>query len=93
MNEQIENIIQAVCGEYGVTPEEVLGRSREQVIADARMMAVYLAFRKCDLTISGISKAFTRNHSTVCYCIHRIEDLLTFDKPTKRHYESITAKL
>lgn len=93
MNCQIEKIIQAVCEEYDVTACDILGRSRETPISDARMIAVYLAYRKCDMTILQIAREFNRNHPTIIYSIHRIEDLLEFDKPTKLHYERIREKL
>lgn len=93
METKIKNIIEAVAEEYGVSKAEIMGRSREQRIADARMIAMYLVFRNCDYTIVAIGEMFGRNHATICYAIRRSEDLIRFDRPTKRHYENLKKTL
>ena len=84
-----DNIVAAVCAEYGVSVEDVISSCRRQRVADARMMAIYLLFRRCDITKVEIGEYFNRTHQTVCYCVRRIKELLAFDRDTKRHYETI----
>ncbi|MCM1296590.1 MAG: hypothetical protein NC311_13720 [Muribaculaceae bacterium] len=89
MDANVEKIVNAVATEYGISTDVIMSRSREQRVADARMMAMYLVFRKSDYTYSKIGEMFCRTHPTVCYNVSRAEDLIGFDRATKRHYQRL----
>lgn len=89
MEKRVKSIIQAVCKEYNVTTDEVCGKCRKRRIADARMMIAYLLFHRLNLTTVDIGRVFNRTLPTIYHAIYRIEEMLTFDKPTKLHYKNI----
>lgn len=92
MNTDTNPMLAMVAEEYGVTIEEIKGRSREQPIADARMMAVYLIFRKYGYTITTLAKMFNRTHPTILYSINRIKELKEYDRKTKFHINNLCSK-
>lgn len=85
MAEAESNILQAVAGEYGVTVDEIISRSRLRDIAEARQMAMYLIREVLDYTPDRIGEAIGRNRVTVIYAIQKIADLASVDKQTQRH--------
>lgn len=93
MKTEIKNIIDAVAEEYGVSEAEIMGRCRERKIADARMMAIFLISRLCGLTMVAIGSVFGRNHATVYHALHRTEELISFYRPMRRHYERLNEVL
>lgn len=88
----IDSILEAVSEEYGVSVEEIMGRNREQRIANARMMAAYLIFRKTGYTTAEIGERMGLKNATIIRCINRVRELLDCDPPTKLHYERLKDK-
>lgn len=89
MNADVEKIIEATAKEYGVSATDILSSTRRRPIADARMMAVYLVFRKCDYSLTMIGEIFGRNHATISYVVRKVEDLIGFCEGFRRHYECL----
>ncbi len=89
----MDGILECVCAEYGVSRADITGQSREKKIAEARMVAEYLAYHSGGLSKMRIARCFGRNHSTVIYSVRQVEDWLRFDRFTRARYERIKAKL
>ena len=89
MAEAESNILQAVAGEYGVTVDEIISRSRLRDIAEARQMAMYLIRKVLDYTPGRIGEAIGRNRVTVIYAIQKIAGLASVDKRTQRHLANL----
>ncbi len=93
MNEAESNILQAVAGEYGVTVDEIISRSRLRDIAEARQMAMYLIRKVLDYTPGRIGEAIGRNRVTVICAIQKIAGLASVDKRTQRHLANLHGAL
>jgi len=93
MNKEMDKILGCVCAEYGVRETDVKGRSRERDIAEARMIAVYMAYRIGGVSKMRIAEYFGRKYSTVFYSVSQVEDWLRFDRIVRAHYERIKARL
>ena len=75
-------IIDKVCAYYGVSTEEVIGRSRFKEIVMARHMAIYIIRNKVKLKLKATGMLFNRDHTTVIHAIQNINNLLCYDEPT-----------
>jgi chromosomal replication initiator protein len=68
-----EKIVKAVAAHYGITSEDLLGKSQTREIALARQVAMYLCREKLQLPYQKIGEAFSRDHSTVMSSIKQIQ--------------------
>lgn len=71
--EVIDRIFRAVSRRTDVTPEEMRGKKRNDNIAKARHMCIYLIRQMTELSLSDIGKIFSRDHATVIASIKYIE--------------------
>ncbi len=88
-----EAILLAVAKEYDVTEVDIMSHCRTQPLAEARQMAMYILHRELHMSKSGTGRIFGRSHSSVCYDVARIGDLLTVDKSVRGRYERIMNEL
>ena len=71
----IEDIQNSVGGVYSVNLDALVGKSRTKEIAEARMVAMYLAREYTNLSLKTIGIYFGgRDHSTVVHACKSIED-------------------
>jgi predicted DNA-binding protein YlxM (UPF0122 family) len=70
----------------GISVEDILGKSREVHICDARHVYWYLLYRN-GFTITQIAKNHNTVHSTVYYAIRRIGRMKELDKRIGQLYE------
>jgi len=71
----IEDIQNTVGGVYSVNLDALVGKSRTKEIAEARMVAMYLAREYTNLSLKTIGIYFGgRDHSTVVHACKSIED-------------------
>ena len=62
----IDRIFEAVSAHYGVPIEEIRGKKRNDTIAKARHMCIYIIRQMTSLSLSDIGKLFNnRDHTTV----------------------------
>lgn len=85
-------IVQAVCEEYQITPEQLKADSRVHILNEARQMVCYLL--KDDLVQSEIAQVIGRkDHTTVSNAIRRMENYMKVYKITKERYGRICSAL
>lgn len=68
-----ERIVKGVATHYGITKEDILGKSQMRGVAIARQMAMYLCREKLKLPFQKIGEIFGRDHSTVMSSIKLIQ--------------------
>lgn len=73
-------IVDAVSHQAGVSVAALLGRNREQRVADARFLAFHLIRAHTGLSVTVIGRMFQRNHSDVSYGVKRAGALLASDR-------------
>jgi len=76
----MQAIIARTAREFGVSPDHLTGRKRNQEIVRPRHVAMYLAFKMTRETATSIGKAFNRDHTTVLHAIGKVEALITRDE-------------
>lgn len=70
-----QKIIQAVAEQYGIHPEDILGKKQQRPYALARQLAMHLCREKLQLSYVKIGDLFShRNHSTVMTSVRQIQE-------------------
>ncbi len=68
-----EKIIKKVAAHYGITSEDLLGKSQMKTIALPRRVAMYYCRQNLKLTFQAIGKVFSKDHSTVMSSCKQIQ--------------------
>mgnify|MGYP002516266372 CR=1 FL=1 len=77
----VDDIINAVCNHYNVTPAAVNGRSRKRDYVTARHVSIYLAQKYTKMPASRIGRLIGgRDHTTVLYSCSQVEKRIKVDK-------------
>ena len=90
----MDDIIAKVCNHFGLETSIIHSKSRKREVAQARQIAMYLAKKYTDLSMSKIGKLIgNKHHSTVLYACKTIEELKEVDKAFRSEIEEIQADL
>jgi chromosomal replication initiator protein len=90
----VATIIKVVAEQMQVKPQDILGDRRQQNIARARQVAMYLTRKITALSYPVIGEKFGgKDHSTVINAEQRIEELMGEDPELSRLVESIQRRL
>jgi chromosomal replication initiator protein len=78
-------VIQAVAEVFGLSSEEMLGRSRSREISLPRQVAMYLMREEVNASLPQIGEALGgRDHTTVMYACEKVADLIERDDRFRR---------
>ncbi len=89
----IDSIKKVVCGQFGISVKDITSRSRKQVFARPRQIAIFLSRRHTEHSIETIGKQFNRYHATVIYSINAVEKELKTGQQMHKQIEIIEKKL
>jgi chromosomal replication initiator protein len=82
------DIVAEVSKYYSITPDDLFGSSRQQAVAQARQIAMYLIREQTNLSLPKIGQLFGgRDHTTVMYANKKINDLM---KERRSLYNQVT---
>ena len=86
----VDDILEKVCGHYGVTQQSVFSRSRKRDYVLVRQVSMYLAQKYTKMPASRIGQLIGgRDHSTVIHSCSAIEQRLQVDKSFVNELNSI----
>lgn len=68
-----EKIVKAIAAHYGITSEDLLGKSQMRECAFPRQVAMYFCREKLKLPFQKIASLFQRDHSTVMSSVKQIQ--------------------
>lgn len=86
----IEDIRDTTCQQFNLSVNDILTKSRQREVVEARQIAMFLSKKLTKAPLSSIGKTIGgRNHSTVVYACKRVEDLIETDKQYKKIVEDI----
>jgi chromosomal replication initiator protein len=84
----------AVARHSGLTLTEIRGKSRRQVVADARGLAMYLARHISRASYAEIGRHFGhRDHTTVLHACNKFTDRIAQDDATRRLAADLQAQI
>ena len=61
----VDKIFATVYKKYGISKEDLIGKSRSREIAQARHVTIYLIRKITEMSLPNIGKIFNRDHTTV----------------------------
>lgn len=93
MRSSINQIIETVAQEFGVTPRAIVGDIRAEFIAIPRMAAMVLVRTHLGLKTTTVGYYFNRDHSTVTHAQKRFSHLHQTNKAFRKAYLNIEEKL
>ena len=86
----IDDIIEKVCQHYGVSQQQVVGKSRKRDYVQVRQVSMYLAQKYTKMPASRIGQLIGgRDHSTVLHSCNTVEQRLKIDSNFKDELQSI----
>jgi len=68
-----EKVVKNLSSHFGITPEDVTGKSQMREFALPRQIAMYMCRKKLEMPFQAIGKFFGRDHSTVMSSVKQIE--------------------
>jgi chromosomal replication initiator protein len=90
-----ENVIDAVCVTYGITIEDVVGKSRKREIAEARHVICWALVKKMGISLSEVGRTFLggRHHTTVISSINRFNNIYDTEEAFKSKADELIERL
>ncbi len=86
----IDDILEKVCGHFGVEQRYVFSKSRKREYVQVRQVSMYLAQKYTKMPAGRIGQLIgNRDHSTVIHSCNTIENRLKIDKAFSSELESI----
>lgn len=89
----VSTIAQKVADYFDLTVKDLKSTARQQKIAHARHVAVYLAREVLQMSYEAIGEFFSKKHTTIMYSCDLVADKLKIDEDLKISIEEIKASL
>ena len=87
----VDKIQRVVAEHYGMSREELLGRSRQQSIVRPRQIAIFMAKRLTQRSLPDLGRRFgNRDHTTIIHAVRRIETLSEKDEQIRSEIAHFT---
>ena len=87
-------IISQVCKFYSIDESVIRGTLRNKGTAEARQVAIYLIRKLTNLSTTDIGQELNKDHTTVCYSIDKVEQLLkSGNTDLQNHIRDITSNI
>ena len=87
-------VLKAVAEVFGLSPDELLGRSRSRDVALPRQVAMYLMREEVNASLPQIGEVLGgRDHTTVMYACDKVADLIERDDRLRRQVLQIREHL
>ena len=84
-----KKVIDKTAKFFGISKEDILGKSRQKDINHARQTACYLMKYELKMSFPQIGKEFSRDHSTIMNSVSKIEKCLKFDSEIRSQIETL----
>ncbi len=85
----VEKIIDYVAKSYSCTKEDILSPNQSAKISKCRQICCYIIREVTQITVKEIGEILGRDHSTVVYAIHKIEQKIKKDPSLKASVSDI----
>jgi len=90
----VELIQKIVCDYFGLKIQDIRAKKRTKEIANARQIAMYIAKRNTNLSLSEIGRYFGgKDHATVIYACKQIEEKRGKDENLNKSVENIVRRV
>ncbi len=90
----VDKIIEEVARTYQVSPDDIRSQKRNAAVSKARQVAMYVVREVTGMSMVEIGQTFGgRDHSTVVYALHQMEDRMEKEAHTKDTVEDIVKNI
>jgi chromosomal replication initiator protein len=89
----LDDVIECVAQFYGVARSELCARSRRRAALRPRQLAMYLAHRFTEASLSEIGRALGRDHPAVTNALRAVERAILERAPLRYQVEELAARL
>ena len=80
-NPSVSGIIEMICGEYGVSKDDIFSKKRNAEIIQARQVVMYLCRKYTNMSLEEIGKAVgKKDHTSVMSGISKIRQMISDDE-------------
>ncbi len=87
-------VLEVVASEFGISMDELVGRSRSRDVALPRQVAMYLMREEANASLPQIGEALGgRDHTTVMYACEKVADMIERDDRLRRKIFAIRERL
>ena len=86
-------ILEQTAHYFGLTPDDLVSKSRSRPMTTARHMAMYLLRELTGLSLIKIGERFERDHTTAIHGIRKIESLMPARGSVYRQVQELTKKI
>ncbi len=90
---EVTEIVKTVAGFFGARPEALASRSRRRDVLIPRQLAMYLAHRYTDASLTEIGRALGRDHPAVKNAIQKIEEQVLRNAPLRYQVEALSERI
>ena len=80
LSSPVNDVIAFISAQTGITPKEMLSRTRQRDIVTARMLCMYIFRTHLNMQWTEIGRIFHRDHSTAIHGVTVINNQLFFPK-------------
>jgi chromosomal replication initiator protein len=87
------DVVEVVAGFFQTTPAALASRSRRRDVLVPRQLAMYLAHRYTDASLTEIGRAFDRDHPAVKNAVERVERSVLERAPMRYQLEALCARV
>jgi chromosomal replication initiator protein len=93
-NLETTHVIEAVASVFGITREDLCGRSRTRDVVLPRQVAMYLMREEANVSLPQIGEVLGgRDHTTVMYACEKVADMIERDDRLRRQVIQIRERL
>ncbi len=86
-------VVRVVAREYGVSTEQILGRSRVGTIVEARHVVMWALREVLGYSYPKIGRSLSRDHSTALVGCREIHERVAVDAELRAHVQAVRAVL
>ncbi|MAG32458.1 MAG: hypothetical protein CL908_16370 [Deltaproteobacteria bacterium] len=90
---EVAEIVRLVSAFFGKRPEALASRSRRRDVLVPRQLAMYLAHRYSDASLTEIGRGLGRDHPSVRNAITRVERLCLENAPMRYQVEALSERI
>ncbi len=90
---RLDTVVERVASFFGVSPTELSGRSRRRTVLVPRQIAVYLAHRYTNATLTDIGRAVGRDLPAVKNAVQVVERAILEKAPLRYQVEALVERL
>ncbi|MBR4808824.1 MAG: chromosomal replication initiator protein DnaA [Bacteroidales bacterium] len=91
----ISRVQSSVCEYFGISPEELVSKSRKRQIVQARQIAMYLCrtlLPNCSLSTIG-AETGGKDHATVLHSCNIVSDMMATDRTFRKYVSDLSSQL